>query len=259
MCSVHLLVTMAGQFYLTLPSNSSMEYFPGNTLTNFKTKLAQPIELTGEWEVALSEFQYPRSWYNLRDFDNHIYYDSGGQGFYSTSVIPHGYYPTIKEFVAAVNKTLTTDMNGDIWLTYNKITRKMVHVKNKAKLALAGWFASMIGFEKKEVVITKKTEAPLPVDLEAGFHAMYLYTDIVEPQLVGDSKVSLLKVIKCAGEFGENVAVSFPNLQYVPVNVKSFETVEIDIKDDTQEKVPFEFGKVIVTLHFRQRRSPLFI
>ncbi len=64
---------MAGQFYLTLPSNSSMEYFPGNTLTNFKTKLAQPIELTGEWEVALSEFQYSRSWYNLRDFDNHIY------------------------------------------------------------------------------------------------------------------------------------------------------------------------------------------
>ena len=106
----------------------------------------------------------------------------------------------------------------------------------------------MIGFEKKEVVIIKKTEAPLPVNLEAGFHAMYLYTDIVEPQLVGDSKVSLLKVVKCAGEFGENVTVSFPNLQYVPVNVKSFETVEIDIKDDTQEKVPFEFGKVIVTL-----------
>ena len=251
---------MAGQFYLTLPSNSSMEYFPGNTLTNFKTKLAQPIELTGEWEVALSEFQYPHSWYNLRDFDNHIYYNSGGQGFYSTSVIPHGYYPTIKEFVAAVNKTLKTDTNGDIWLTYNKITRKItVHVKNKAKLALAGRFASTIGFEKREVVITKKTEAPLPVSLEAGFHAMYLYTDIVEPQLVGDSKVSLLKVVKCAGEFGENVTVSFPNLQYVPVNVKSFETVEIDIKDDTQEKVPFEFGKVIVTLHVRQRRSPLFI
>ena len=50
---------MASQFYLTLPSNSSMEYFPANTLTNFKTKLAQPLELIGEWEVALSEFQYP--------------------------------------------------------------------------------------------------------------------------------------------------------------------------------------------------------
>ena len=81
---------MASQFYLTLPSNSSMEYFPANTLTNFKTKLAQPLELIGEWEVALSEFQYPRSWYNLRNLDNHIYVDSGGQGYPLVSIIPHG-------------------------------------------------------------------------------------------------------------------------------------------------------------------------
>ena len=237
-----------------------MEYFSANTLTNFKTKLAQPLELIGEWEVALSEFQYPRSWYNLPDLDNHIYVDSGGQGYPSVSIIPHGYYPTVKEFVSAVNKTLKTDANGDIWLTYNQLTRKMTaHVRNKARLGLTGRFASMVGFDKKDVMITKNTEAPLPVDLEAGFHAMYLYTDIVEPQLVGDSKVSLLKLVKCSGEFGDNVSVNFPNLQYVPVSVKSFETVEIDIKDDTQEKVPFEFGKVIVTLHFRQRRSPLFI
>ena len=223
------LIVMACQFYLTLPSNSSMEYFPANTLTNFKTKLAQPLELTGEWEVAISEFQYPRSWYNLRKgFDSHIYVDSGGQGYFLTSSAPHGYYPTVKEFVSAVNKTLKTDANGDIWLTYNQLTRKMTtHVRNKARLVLTGRFASMVGFDKKELEIAKNTEAPLPVDLEAGFHAMYLCTDIVELQLVGDSKVSLLKVVKCSGEFVENVSVNFSNLQYVPVNVKSFETVEI--------------------------------
>ena len=181
-----------------------MEYFPANTLTNFKTKLAQPVELTGDWEVALAELQYPRSWYNLRNLSNHIYRDSGGQGYFSTSVVLHGYYPTIREFVAAVNKTLKTDTNGDAWLTHNQLTRKMmVHVKNKAKLVFTGRLASMIGFDKKEVLITNNTEAALPVDLEAGFHAMYLYTDIVEPQLVGDSKVSLLKVIRCAGSLGK--------------------------------------------------------
>ena len=89
-------------------------------------------------------------------------------------------------------------------------------------MVLTGRFASMVELDKKELEIAKNTEAPLPVDLEAGFHAMYLYTDIVEPQLVGDSKVSLLKVVKCSGEFGDNVSVNFPNLQYVPVNVKSF-------------------------------------
>ena len=127
-----------------------MEYFPANKLTNFKTKLAQPLELIGEWEVALSEFQYPRSWYNLRNLDNHIYVDSGGQGYPSVSIIPHGYYPTVKEFVSAVNKTLKTDAKGDIWLTYNHLTRKMTtHVRNKATLGLTGRFASMVDDNKE--------------------------------------------------------------------------------------------------------------
>lgn len=52
-------------FYLTLPSNSSMEYFPSNTLTDFTTKLASTIELTNEWEVGLAEIMFPRSWYTI--------------------------------------------------------------------------------------------------------------------------------------------------------------------------------------------------
>ena len=39
--------------------------------------------------------------------------------------------------------------------------------------------------------------------------------------------------------------------QYVPVSRKEFNTVEIDIRDDTGRPVPFEFGKVVATLHFR--------
>src|SRR3989442_829745 len=52
-------------FYLTLPSNSSQEYFPDNTKTEFTTKLASTIELTNEWEVGLAEIMFPRSWYTV--------------------------------------------------------------------------------------------------------------------------------------------------------------------------------------------------
>ena len=52
-------------FYLTLPSNSSQEYFPDNTLTDFITKLPSTIELTNEWEVGLAEIMFPRSWYTI--------------------------------------------------------------------------------------------------------------------------------------------------------------------------------------------------
>ena len=42
-------------FYLTLPSNSSMNYYPDNTLAHYTTALAQEVDLSGRWEVGLSE------------------------------------------------------------------------------------------------------------------------------------------------------------------------------------------------------------
>jgi hypothetical protein len=53
-------------FYLTLPSNSSMDYIPDNTLTNFTTRLPQMMDLDGSWEIGLAEIQYPHSWYNIK-------------------------------------------------------------------------------------------------------------------------------------------------------------------------------------------------
>ena len=86
---------------------------------------------------------------------------------------------------------------------------------------------------------------------------MYVYTDIVDAQFVGDVKVPLLRIFNTKGNYGDNVNVSFRYMQYVPIKVKSFETLEINIKDD--ENVSFGFGKSIATLHFKQSRSQYFI
>lgn len=47
---------------MTLPSNSSMNYYPDNTLSNYITKLPQLFDLDGSWEVGLSEVLFPISW-----------------------------------------------------------------------------------------------------------------------------------------------------------------------------------------------------
>ena len=44
-------------FYLTLSSNSSMKYYPENTLAHYTTVLDQGVDLSGRWEVGLSEIQ----------------------------------------------------------------------------------------------------------------------------------------------------------------------------------------------------------
>ena len=48
-------------FYLTLPSNSSMNYCANNTLTHYTTKFPKITDLDGTWEIGLAEIQYPHS------------------------------------------------------------------------------------------------------------------------------------------------------------------------------------------------------
>jgi hypothetical protein len=47
------------------------------------------------------------------------------------------------------------------------------------------------------------------------------------------------------------------NIQYCPLVLRRFETVEIAIRGDTGVKIPFERGRVVVTLHFTSTCSTL--
>jgi hypothetical protein len=50
-------------FYVTLPSDSSGLYYPNNTIANYTTKLASPLELVpSNWEVELVNITYPNGY-----------------------------------------------------------------------------------------------------------------------------------------------------------------------------------------------------
>ncbi len=53
-------------------------------------------------------------------------------------------------------------------------------------------------------------------------------------------------------KFGEQCVIKYENPQYRPVLENEFEFIEMSIKDDTGELIPFEFGRAIVTLHFEK-------
>ena len=48
-------------FYMVLPSNSSMSFFLNNTTRYFTTQLPREIKLHGEWLVGLVEIHVPCS------------------------------------------------------------------------------------------------------------------------------------------------------------------------------------------------------
>jgi hypothetical protein len=94
-----------------------------------------------------------------------------------------------------------------------------------------------------------------PYELSAGYHSLFVYTDIVKPSFVGDSFTQLLRLVQIPSNatFGDQILITYPNTYYIPLMTKDFETIEIHIKDDTGKSIPFEFGRSIIVLHFRRK------
>ena len=51
-------------FYVTLPSNASIDVFPHNTATNYTTSLQMPLRFDTQYEVGLVEMVYNHNWTN---------------------------------------------------------------------------------------------------------------------------------------------------------------------------------------------------
>ena len=58
------------QFRYFVKSYESLEDYQNNKPQHFKNRPPAPIELVGEWEVALSEIMYPNNWYNIQTTTN---------------------------------------------------------------------------------------------------------------------------------------------------------------------------------------------
>jgi len=62
------------RFYVSLPSNSSMDCYPDNSVARLTTKqnCFIHVELEGDWEVGLTEISFPSDIENMSD--GHCYY-----------------------------------------------------------------------------------------------------------------------------------------------------------------------------------------
>ena len=140
---------------------------------------------------------------------------------------------------------------------YEPVTQKVTaYMKGDTTFALYGDLPDILGFGRGDAVVTLTSSARSSVargysivDLRRGFESLYVYSSIIEPRIVGDKIAPLLRIVPITGRHGEMVAARFDHVQYMPVLSREFEAVEIEIRDDTGRPVPFERGKVTMTLH----------
>jgi len=95
--------TSMSSFHLTIPFNSSVDYYPENSVARFTTKLPNNIDLDGEWEIALSEISVPSRVYNV--IEGLCYYDIYLSDIFARRINPTpGQYRRMCEMIVELHR-----------------------------------------------------------------------------------------------------------------------------------------------------------
>ena len=96
-------------------------------------------------------------------------------------------------------------------------------------------------------------------DVDRNCQSLYVYCDILEHIVVGDTKAPLLRNISVSGKHGAVIRSLLEKPVYLPVQKKHFDSIEIDIRSEFGDAVPFLNGKSLMTLHFCMSKNPYFL
>ena len=107
-------------------------------------------------------------------------------------------------------------------------------------------------FEENEILRgPTPIESPFTTNMER-YTALYVYRDFIQNLLVGDVRAPLLRVVPVKSRYGDTTCVTYEQPQFLPLSRSIIQTMEINIRSDTDELVSFESEKSIVTLAFRR-------
>ena len=177
----------------------------------------------------------------------------------------------LKQNCSVIFSEIQADSRGRIQLTLNQ---------NISHVELRNGLHYVLGFDKPVLQVSAEAlmrmqhptlspfssaaaaehTAEYVPQLKRGFMSMYIYASICKPIYVGHTCVPLLKnvFIDTSADADENGSARnnvVYNPMYIPVASTSFNSIEINIRNDGGQLIPFPDGAItIVTLHFKRTR-----
>jgi len=242
-----------------------MHYHPQNTGSCYTTKINQTIELEGHWEVGLVESSLPSAMENV--LAGHSYYTlQYTDGRVVKVVIPPGLYQQSYDMVKILHDaqraacSISEDDEPFVIFRFPaRIKRFTMKISDLTPAVIESIrfspdLARMLGFDG-DITYRGNDEkmAGYVADFTDNIDLVYIYCDLLEPVLIGDTKAPLLRIS------GRGKHRTYNPVQYVPLQKKCFDTVEINIMTDTGLPVPFLSGKSVVVLEFRRALHPYFL
>ena len=199
-------------FTIELVSNASFNCYPNNSLSSFTNFLPEQIHLKGEWEVAISEISYPCLYQNVTE-GNFTFVDGRESPEEKRKIQPMhvepGLYPSKVDIVVAMNDKVRKrigaqkyEYNG-IYVSVDKITQKVaVHLPEDQSVFIiqSADLSHIFGcdLEQNQTGVIMKGKGPhypqYSYDI-IRIHSLMIYCDIIEYNIVGDTKTPLLRCI----------------------------------------------------------------
>ncbi|OXU25749.1 hypothetical protein TSAR_016912 [Trichomalopsis sarcophagae] len=193
---------------------------------------------------------------------------------YSDTFFPPGIYDSLKDLAEAINNV--RELHGYLLIALSKKKRGYYNIRKICECKEAHYYSfsekvkRIFGFENEkyrlEDFINLKLQSPesryktitrnRPACLASAISdQFFVYSDICIPYTVGDIQASLLRIVVLDNskyKLGVTMVKQFAPPNYMPVLNNTFQNVTIDTKDQHGIHIPFEYGTLTVTLHFKR-------
>ena len=277
------------QFYVVLPSNSSMQYYTDNTTTHFITKLPREVKVHGDWVVGLTEIQIPSTFQHFSndeteraaavefaeaifdeksDFVNIFDLQFTAE---DTHYVNPGVYSDVNSLIDEINNLeknhLRVNVERGCFAKISRICSIDQCPSNLHILSFPDEIWKILGFEEKtrkragsmDFITIKNYDTVTgerPVNLaETLPNMIMIYGNILEPYVTGDVQSRLLRAVSLdihQYNYGYLKVKAFSPPMYSPLLFNTFQAIEIDIRDQLGQPIPFSHGTLTVTLHFKR-------
>ena len=179
-----------------------MNIYPNNLIAQYVTKLPKRIKLTGEWRVSLKEISIPMTLVNIgpNSYTVQIIDKSTGK-VDDVKLLPSKMYAVIGTVTGELNK-LTQQKYNIVFRTQLSDGKRFVRIDvnivrysirlNSRLAELLGYFSADRIFERGRHLADKAPTLPGIKQM----HNLYVYCDIVENVIVGDSSAPLLRIVE---------------------------------------------------------------
>ena len=113
-----------------------------------------------------------------------------------------------------------------------------------------------LGYNPNEVLSAAKHHTLQNIASLYLYQNCYIYTDIVQNQLVGDVKALLLRVVPVKDE--NMTYINYDRPHFLPINRSNISVVEVNIRDARGNLLSFHSGTSIITLLFPRKPARFF-